>query len=468
MILPSFSAPEDMELGPDGRIYVLEYGQGWFQENPDAALARIDYLPGNRPPKLGPIVIDKTSGGLPFTLNASVKASDPENDQLTYVWTIGKEKKETTEPHLDYTIAKAGDYPVSVEVTDKDKAAAQSDEVTVYAGNSAPEISLAVQGNRSFYFPGKPVSYQVKVNDEGDEVDMDNLYVSKEYISGRDMAAASQGHQEVSGAMIGKNLMMNADCKSCHQIAEKSIGPSFTQVSEHYKKDAGAANHLTNKIIKGGSGVWGETVMPAHPDMPQDDVEQIVQWVLSLANAKQMAKSLPASGKVMPTGKEENSVLRLMATYTDKGAAGVRPLTASDVIYLRNNSQDVRAIRDVEGLVPQDSAGSRYLVLPSTTGWIRGQNLDMSGISSIQLSGVGPGASGSYHVEIRAGKPDGDKIGEGMINFGGSDRKIDAKIPVQSAGNGEMQDIYLVFKSEKGGKAMLKTITFMPGSTASL
>ncbi len=38
-----FVAPIDMELGPDGRLYVLEYGTTWFAKNPDAGLTRIDY-----------------------------------------------------------------------------------------------------------------------------------------------------------------------------------------------------------------------------------------------------------------------------------------------------------------------------------------------------------------------------------------------------------------------------------------
>ena len=33
----------DMEAGPDGKIYLLEYGTAWFQKNPDAGLSRIDY-----------------------------------------------------------------------------------------------------------------------------------------------------------------------------------------------------------------------------------------------------------------------------------------------------------------------------------------------------------------------------------------------------------------------------------------
>ncbi len=36
-----FASPIDMELGPDGSLYVLEYGTGWFTKNPDAALSRL-------------------------------------------------------------------------------------------------------------------------------------------------------------------------------------------------------------------------------------------------------------------------------------------------------------------------------------------------------------------------------------------------------------------------------------------
>jgi glucose/arabinose dehydrogenase len=38
-----FNAAIDIEVGPDGRFYILEYGTGWFSKNPDAGLVRIDY-----------------------------------------------------------------------------------------------------------------------------------------------------------------------------------------------------------------------------------------------------------------------------------------------------------------------------------------------------------------------------------------------------------------------------------------
>ena len=75
------------------------------------------------------------------------------------------------------------------------------------------------------------------------------------------------GHQQGQAAISGKSLMLSLDCKSCHKEAEKSIGPSFVQVSEKYGKDPNAVSYLTQKIIKGGSGVWGEVAMAAHPTL---------------------------------------------------------------------------------------------------------------------------------------------------------------------------------------------------------
>ncbi|RZK76804.1 MAG: hypothetical protein EOO92_14030, partial [Pedobacter sp.] len=57
------AAPIDMELGPDNKIYILEYGKGWFAKNPDAALVRIDYITGKKPL---PIAAKKPTGATPM------------------------------------------------------------------------------------------------------------------------------------------------------------------------------------------------------------------------------------------------------------------------------------------------------------------------------------------------------------------------------------------------------------------
>ncbi|RYD95128.1 MAG: Crp/Fnr family transcriptional regulator, partial [Sphingobacteriales bacterium] len=162
-----YAAMIDMEVGPDGRIYVLDYGNGWFNKNPDAALYRLDYLPGNRPPAISKLTVDKTSGNLPLTITARITATDPENDALSYVWHIGPVTKTTKVPVLTHVITKPGEQEVSVEVVDTKKASTRSNTIAVTAGNAQPQVSINIKSNRTFFFPDKPVSYSVKVVDKG-------------------------------------------------------------------------------------------------------------------------------------------------------------------------------------------------------------------------------------------------------------------------------------------------------------
>ncbi len=157
-----FSAPIDMEVGPDGKIYVLEYGSGWFSKNPEAAVSRLDYFSG--------------------------------------------------------------------ELKDVPKAP------------SAPDA------------PKAPVD------------------------------SAAFGHQQGDPDILaGKELMESLDCKACHKLAEKSIGPGYNEVAKKYSKDKKAdVDHLVNKIINGGSGVWGEVAMPAHPSLTQEDAKKLTSYILSL------------------------------------------------------------------------------------------------------------------------------------------------------------------------------------------
>ncbi len=139
----------DMEAGPDGKLYLLEYGTGWFQKNPDAGLSRIDY-------------------------------------------------------------------------------------------NEIANTSIAS-------------------------------------VTTADTAASAHGPQAA-----GYKLTQMLDCKSCHKEDGVSIGPSFVRVAEKYARDQNAPDYLSQKIMKGGSGVWGDVAMSAHPDMPQKDLDQIVKYILSL------------------------------------------------------------------------------------------------------------------------------------------------------------------------------------------
>jgi cytochrome c len=424
-----FNAIIDMEMGPDGRIYVLEYGNGWFSKNKDAGLSRIDYNGGNRAP-VADLQANKLSGGLPFTVKLSAKGSkDPDGDKLKYLWYLGNgTKKETTEPELEFTYTTAGSYAVSVEVTDSKGGTTRSTGLELYAGNETPDVKVNITGNKMFYFPGKFVYYSVVVNDKEDgstadkKIDAANIFIRAEYIEGNDKAAIpQQGHQVITGAIAGKNMVESSDCKTCHKVDEKSIGPSFKQVAEKYKNDPNAYDYLINKIIKGGGGVWGETAMSAHPTLTQGEGHQLVEYIMSLSGDAKKQPSLPLVGTVDATAdkpEKDNGVLYLIASYTDKGGPGIRPITGSDVVTLRNPKLQAVASDKSDGVSTVEVEGMKLLI-PSASSWLSYHDIDLTTISGINVTYYCQDVPEfGYVVEAFVDKMDGVKLGEITIGPG--------------------------------------------------
>ncbi len=453
------NSPIDMEMGPDGQFYILEYGTGWFTKNADAGLARIDYNSGNRAPKVGELAVSKTSGSLPFKISATVQAMDPEREQMKYEWHFGDVKKETTEPTVEYTFEKPGENPVYVEVIDAENAKGKSEIVNVYAGNEVPEVDINIQGNQSFYFPGKPVQYAVTVNDKDDAnagKDLSNLIVTAEYSEGGEKPAVSQGHQVLTEAMIGKNLMLSLDCKTCHKLNEKSIGPNFEDVAKKYEKDPNAMAYLVNKIIKGGAGVWGEVAMASHPNLPENDAKQIVAYIQSLPNEGKAKPSLPPAGLVPANKKpsKENTNLFLSASYTDKGGTNIKPLTGNNIVMLRNSRMGFGSVKRMEKFQGFDLNGTRYMFVPNDPGWFALDSIDLSGVTSaLILAGWQKPPQTGYTFELRLDAPDGKLIGSFDLGPQKSGNNVTLKGKVEPVTDGKLHNVFVVSKAKKEGSA---------------
>src|SRR5699024_832412 len=164
-----------------------------FAQNENAGLVRIDYNAGNRRPVIENFSVDQTSGTLPLDIVATVDASDPEQDQLRYIWNLGEGATiETDEPRLEHTFSDIGDYPVSVEVDDGHGHSVSSQPISVYAGNEAPGVRIEIEGNSTFYFPGQPVSYAIHIEDNDDpsaSEDLSSLFVSADYVESDETGA---------------------------------------------------------------------------------------------------------------------------------------------------------------------------------------------------------------------------------------------------------------------------------------
>jgi PKD repeat protein len=184
-VLPSiaFDNPMDLEFGPDGALYVLEYGDGYFSENPEAQLARIDYAPTNKTPivKVG---AEPTAGSAPFTVNfSSAGTVDPDGDTLRYAWDFDADGTvDSRHPYPSHTFTENGDYRVTLKVTDSTGRSASA-EYLLHVGPIAPAVSFVTPTDGQPFEFGDTITFQVQVTDD-EPVNCANVQV--QYILGHD------------------------------------------------------------------------------------------------------------------------------------------------------------------------------------------------------------------------------------------------------------------------------------------
>lgn len=77
-------------------------------------------------------------------------------------------------------------------------------------------------------------------------------------------------------------MMKKDGCAACHAVDKKIIGPAYVEVAAKYKGDKDALAKLTDKVKKGGVGVWGQIPMPPNVQVPDADIKELVTWILTL------------------------------------------------------------------------------------------------------------------------------------------------------------------------------------------
>ncbi|MEQ8337095.1 MAG: c-type cytochrome [Cyclobacteriaceae bacterium] len=77
-------------------------------------------------------------------------------------------------------------------------------------------------------------------------------------------------------------VMRSNDCFGCHSIEDYTGVPSYRMIAERYKNNYQTISELTEKVLEGGGGKWGNAQMVKHPLLKPKDARNIVKWVLSL------------------------------------------------------------------------------------------------------------------------------------------------------------------------------------------
>ncbi len=92
------------------------------------------------------------------------------------------------------------------------------------------------------------------------------------------LLAASVATAQADDATL---LFKKYKCTTCHAASAKPAGaPSYDEMMKKYAGNAAAGAQLVKAIKQGSGGVWGMMRMPAHPNIPDTDVEMMVTWIL--------------------------------------------------------------------------------------------------------------------------------------------------------------------------------------------
>ncbi len=168
--LPSLDLrrPMDMTIGPDGAIYMIEWGTGFGGNNADSQLIRIEYLLNDRPP-IAVASADQQAGPLPLTVQFSSSGSrDGDGGPVTFAWDFTTDGVvDSTQPNPEFTYTTAGNYTATLTVTDLDGHTALA-TVPIAAGNTAPVITLIAPQDGLIYDWGDLITYRVQVYDAED------------------------------------------------------------------------------------------------------------------------------------------------------------------------------------------------------------------------------------------------------------------------------------------------------------
>ena len=95
------------------------------------------------------------------------------------------------------------------------------------------------------------------------------------------VATATVANHEMQMS-AGEKLINKSDCIGCHNKLNKIIGPAYVDIAKKYPPTEKNINLLADKIIKGGTGVWGSMPMTAHASLKKDDAKLMVKYILSL------------------------------------------------------------------------------------------------------------------------------------------------------------------------------------------
>lgn len=217
-----------------------------------------------------------------------------------------------------------------------------------------------------------------------------------------------QGAEE-EDVPLGMRLISKNDCKTCHNTYVKTVGPAYVDVAKKYTNTSANVAMLVGKVASGGAGVWGEAAMTAHPNIPGNDLTEMVKYIMELdveeeaAFAKTQAKKgqTVAINDAAPAASGINGEELLPGAFAKVLVLENSPEVLADINFSQKPTfsgvfQNIAlADADFEGL--QDNFAvevSGYLNIPKTNNYVfrlfsdDGARLTIDGKPAVEYDGL--------------------------------------------------------------------------------
>jgi cytochrome c len=225
-----------------------------------------------------------------------------------------------------------------------------------------------------------------------------------------------------------------------------------------------------SKVIKGGSGVWGETMMLAHPQLKVEEVDKIVNYILSLNPDKNpTVKSLALDGKLKfneHLGSDDIGIYILMASYLDKGNDGQENSALSvrkEIVFnpFKIEAENANG-KSKGGIRAMGSGTGRFMGVIRHNSYLRFDNINFKDLKSVTVAAV---YKDDYHysgvVEIREDSPTGKIIGQRKVSYYNKNKRGYKYYNISVVPTKEKGSLCLVFKNPEDEEQFITRVNWI-------
>ena len=336
--------------------------------------------------------------------------------------------------------------------------------------NAVPLVTIHGGGNKMFFWPDRPIDYQIVVSDtEGRDTLAGTIDPHRVALAFDHVAKLPENFVPpfVDGDLLarlgpGKELIARSNCPICHTVeAGTRRIPTFKAIAERFKGVDAAADYLATRIVSGGSGSWitdGTALMPPHPEFTPEEGRAMALYILALENPEARKDWLPIRGTVTPTsdGSEAAKTQEryvLWASYTDQRLKGKERKTGYAVVAWRAAVLSVTDRAGADG-VEEVSSPELGLALAGVRprGFIQFTGIDLTDVRQLVfvVSDLASAWAGG-RIELRIDDILSEPLGQ-TVFMPRSNQPSLAEVPISIPATPGRHDLFVYLRGLRGDK----------------